>query len=89
MSGFDLGFYFEHANSEVEMDKFSGGVYKYVLMGTGRTRDQMSSDDLVVSATPKDTPWRVLLVNSRLGGLIESNYLVLNLSAPCAIADPS
>jgi alpha-glucosidase len=29
------------------------------------------------------------LVNKRPGGLVESNYLILNLSAPCALADTS
>ena len=46
-------------------------------------------DELVKGSTPKATPWRVLLVNERPGGLIESNYLILNLSAPCALTDTS
>jgi alpha-glucosidase len=46
-------------------------------------------DEVVVGNTPKATPWRVLLVNPRPGGLIETNYLILNLSAPCALADTS
>ena len=46
-------------------------------------------DEVVVGATPKATPWRVLLVNQRPGGLIETNYLVVNLSAPCALTDTS
>lgn len=47
------------------------------------------SDEAVIASTPKSTPWRVLLVNSRPGGLIESNYLPLDLSAPSALADTS
>ncbi len=47
------------------------------------------SDEAVVSSTPKATPWRVLLVNSRPGGLIESSYVILNLNPPCALADTS
>jgi alpha-glucosidase len=46
-------------------------------------------NEVVVGSTPKATPWRVLLINERPGGLIESNYLILNLSAPCALADTS
>jgi alpha-glucosidase len=46
-------------------------------------------DQVVVGTTPKATPWRVLLVSPRPGGLIESNYLILNLSVPCALADAS
>jgi alpha-glucosidase len=46
-------------------------------------------DEVVVGSAPKATPWRVLLVNMRPGGLIETNYLILNLSAPCALADTS
>jgi alpha-glucosidase len=46
-------------------------------------------DQVFIGSTPKATPWRVLLINDRPGGLIESNYLVLNLSAPSAIADTS
>jgi alpha-glucosidase len=46
-------------------------------------------DEVVVGSTPKATPWRVLLVNMRPGGLIETSYLILNLSAPCALGDTS
>lgn len=46
-------------------------------------------DRVVVASTPKATPWRVLLMNERPGALIESNYLILNLSAPSVIPDTS
>ena len=46
-------------------------------------------DHAVVGSTPKASPWRVLLVNDRPGGLIESNFLILDLSAPSALADTS
>ncbi len=46
-------------------------------------------DQVVVGSTPKTSPWRVLLINDHPGGLIESSYLVLNLSAASAIADTS
>jgi alpha-glucosidase len=51
------------------------------------TRERM--DQVVIGSTPKSTPWRVLLVNSRPGALIESNYIILDLSAPGALADTS
>jgi alpha-glucosidase len=47
------------------------------------------SDEAVVAQTPKSTPWRIIMVNSRVGALIENNFIVLNLSAPCALADTS
>jgi alpha-glucosidase len=46
-------------------------------------------DQVVIGSTPKATPWRVLLINDRPGGLIESNYLILDLSTPTAIGDTS
>jgi alpha-glucosidase len=47
------------------------------------------SQEIVVSKLPKATPWRVLLMSARPGGLIENNYLVLDLSRPSALADTS
>jgi alpha-glucosidase len=46
-------------------------------------------DRVLVSSTPKATPWRLLLVGPTAGSLIEANYLVLNLNPPCALADIS
>jgi len=46
-------------------------------------------DQAVVGATPKATPWRVLMVGPTPGSLVQNNYLILNLSAPCALADTS
>ncbi len=46
-------------------------------------------DVVVTGSTPKATPWRVLLMSHRPGGLIESNYLILDLSSPSALADTS
>ena len=43
----------------------------------------------VLGTTPKATPWRVLMVAPTPGRLIETNYLILNLSPPCALADTS
>ena len=51
------------------------------------TRERM--DQVVIGTTPKATPWRVLLINNRPGGLIESDYLILDLSAPSVLSDTS
>jgi alpha-glucosidase len=43
-------------------------------------------DEAVIGVTPKSTPWRVLLISSRAGGLIEaSDPMILNLSTPVQI----
>ncbi len=47
------------------------------------------SEDIVVGTTPKSTPWRVLLMSPQAGGLIENNYLILDLSRPSVLADTS
>ncbi len=46
-------------------------------------------DRAVVGEAPKETPWRVLMVGPDPGRFIERNDLILDLSAPCAIADTS
>ena len=71
------------------------GMYVGGVMGTPNAlMSKLSplptrSDEAVVGTTPKATPWRIVLVGSRPGELIENSYLVLNLSAPCALADTS
>jgi alpha-glucosidase len=47
------------------------------------------AEELVIGTTPKATPWRVLMVAPTPDPFIERNYLVLNLSQPCAITDTS
>src|SRR4051812_8027675 len=42
----------------------------------------------VVSATPMQTPWRVVMIADRPGRLVESN-IVINLNPPSQIADTS
>ena len=46
-------------------------------------------DQPVVAALPKSTPWRVIMAGPDPGHFIETSDIVLNLSAPCAIADTS
>jgi len=70
---------------------YLGGVpgVPNALVGKLSTPPTRKADEPVVGTTPKATPWRVLMVAPTPGRLIETNYLVLNLSAPCAIADAS
>jgi alpha-glucosidase len=63
------------------------GIENALVSRLSPSRDRM--DQVVVGSTPKTSPWRVLLINDRPGGLIESNYLILNLSAPSVLADTS
>jgi alpha-glucosidase len=46
-------------------------------------------DGGVESPLPLTTPWRVVMAADSPGRLLESNYLILNLNDPCAIADTS
>ena len=52
-------------------------------------REYMWKDHPVTGTTPKATPWRVLMVAPSPGRLIETNYLNMNLSPPCALTDTS
>ncbi|MBN1561407.1 glycoside hydrolase family 97 protein [candidate division KSB1 bacterium] len=45
-------------------------------------------DAAVVSAAPRVSPWRVIMIGDRPGDLIESS-IILNLADPLAIDDPS
>ena len=72
---------------EADLTDYSGmyvggvaGVENALVSRLSPTRERM--DQAVIGSTPKSTPWRVLLINSRPGALIESNYLILDLSAP-------
>ncbi|MGD1010205.1 MAG: glycoside hydrolase family 97 protein [Candidatus Aminicenantales bacterium] len=53
------------------------------------TPPDRKAEQAVVGTTPKVTPWRIVMVAPTPGRLIETNYLVLNLSAPCALTDTS
>ena len=46
-------------------------------------------DEPVRGKTPRSTPWRVLMFGPDPARFIERSYLVLDLSAPCVIADTS
>lgn len=53
-----------------------------------RLAPRLDGQGLVKATLPRATPWRVLLIGREPGRLIESD-LVLNLSTPCQLADPS
>jgi alpha-glucosidase len=53
------------------------------------TAQNQALEQPVTAATPKTTPWRVVMAAPTPGRLIENNDLILNLNPPCAIADPS
>ena len=53
-----------------------------------RLAPRLDGQGLVKAVLPHATPWRVLMIGHEPGRLIESD-LVLNLSTPCQIADPS
>ncbi|MEE9367814.1 MAG: glycoside hydrolase family 97 N-terminal domain-containing protein [Pontiella sp.] len=40
-------------------------------------------------ATPYSTPWRLVMPADNPGELLQRNYMLLNLSPPCRIGDPS
>jgi alpha-glucosidase len=59
------------------------------LADTLTTAEYHKLEQPVLGATPKATPWRVLMVAPTPGRLIETNYLLLNLNPPCALEDTS
>ena len=84
-----MGTYLNFVNTETDFDKAVQLAQGALLISSHRRIDQRGSEDIVLARTPKATPWRVLMINPTPGGLIESNYLILNLSQPCALADTS
>ena len=84
-----MGTYIDAVAIESELEKTWKSAQAAILISSRRRSDQVASEDIVLGKTPKATPWRVFMIDSRPGGLIESNYLILNLSPPCALADTS
>ena len=92
MPGFDpwsMGPYLDIVSTNADMGKAGKLAQEVILISPHRRNDQVGSEDIVLGRAPKATPWRVLMINSRPGGLIESNYLILNLSTPSVLADTS
>ena len=71
------------------ISKLSYPPRKRDLADTLSTGEYNKLEQPVLGTTPKATPWRVLMVAPTPGRLIETNYLILNLNPPCALADTS
>ena len=67
--------------------KSPGGAAEGITLGT-RLAPRLDRDGLVVGEAPQASPWRVLMIAREPGRLIESD-LILNLAAPCQLADTS
>ncbi len=81
------------AITEADVDEYAGLYLAPTADAAGTLAARLSplpsQPKLAVKASlPHASPWRVVMVADRAGRLIESD-LVLNLSKPCAIADPS
>lgn len=67
------------------------------LVDYARTKFSLKKDNVLQSSiyssvdfmTPYSTPWRTVMVGERMTDLINQDYLILNLSDPCQIADLS
>ena len=84
------------AITEAELDDYAGMYLKpdretgpYALRTQLSPRHgQPEAGDKVIFKTPFKTPWRVIILSDRPGGLVESE-IIQNLNPPCAISDPS
>jgi alpha-glucosidase len=82
-----MGGYVDAVATERDLDQ---GIQKAMAMiRIHPNRTKVGSDEIVVGKTPKATPWRILLIHSQPGGLIENNHLVLSLSTPSVLTDTS
>jgi alpha-glucosidase len=82
------------AITEADLEDYAGTY----ISGTPRVPNGLATrlsplpghaQQAVASSAPKASPWRVLMVSARPGGLIEAHDLVLNLNPPCALKDTS
>ncbi|HAQ18264.1 MAG TPA: hypothetical protein DCR40_03410 [Prolixibacteraceae bacterium] len=84
------------AITEAKITNYAGMTLKPFLSKTGfAVRSQLAplpgeqvNGGKVRFKFPHQTPWRVIMLASTPGGLVESEIIV-NLNEPCAIADPS
>jgi alpha-glucosidase len=73
----------DHAGMYLAREPGRGGVL------TTRLAPRPGEPEVAVQASlPHESPWRVIMVADKLERLVESD-LVLNLNAPCALADTS
>jgi alpha-glucosidase len=79
---------------EADLEDY-GGMYLGGIPGApnaliSKISPHSDRSDIVASGSlPAKTPWRVILVSGTPGGLIESDYIVLNLNPPSQIHDIS
>lgn len=77
------------AVTESHLENYAG---MYLKRASGRIMEATLAPRIddpsisVIRATPLETPWRVLLISDRPGGLVESN-IVLHLAPPSRISD--
>ena len=84
----NMGTYIDTVVTEHDLDSgFRKG--KEAILISPERGDLLRSDEIVVARTPKATPWRVIMMDPRAGGLIENNNIILNLSAPSVLTDTS
>ncbi len=82
------------AITEADLTDYAGSYLRGVWGVENALESRLSplpkfSDQAVTGSTPKATPWRVLLLGTRAGDLIEHSYLIPTLNPPSAIADTS
>ncbi len=82
------------ADDDLYLAVGEAGLVDYARMKFGPLEDSSFGlvsrlDGSVQSHLPLTTPWRLVMVASRPGELIENNFLFLNLNEPCAIQDTS
>ncbi|MBV9222724.1 MAG: glycoside hydrolase family 97 protein [Acidobacteriaceae bacterium] len=87
----DANTYF--AIAEADLTDWSGlylkiGPAKSGTLLTAQLAPRLDGNGLVKLHTPHDSPWRVLMIGSKPGDLIESD-IIMNLNPPSAIADTS
>lgn len=58
-------------------------------LSPGALVTELHSPALIEAGGTRETPWRAIIVGDRPAHLLERNDLVLNLNAPCALADTS
>lgn len=71
------------AIAEAELINYAGMYLSAIGEVPNALRSKLSS-----SSTPHTTPWRVVMIGSSPGDLIESN-IILNLNRPCVLKDTS
>lgn len=75
--------------SLLESDLFSANGFESMKIGYDKNNQVLSSSSEVkLSGGKLVTPWRVILINDKIGDLL-TNTVTMNLAAPLQIEDPS